>query len=239
MPLRDDLLNPIPGANPSGENLRYAPVYDKIKEARRQDDDGPMGEWQRERKVADWAQVIKLAGEALATKSKDFQLAAWLTEALLHKEGIQGLHAGVNLIRGLVENFWDTAYPELDDGDSEMRAAPLDWLGAHYLEVPIKRVPITKSGPQPARLPEGQEGRARSRPGRRLRQDGGVPGCRCSRRDHAGPVGQGVQRDFQGVLPDPRGEIEALLTTLEEFPTGRRGEVRRVRSVVQQTGLDF
>ena len=37
-------------------------------------------------------------------------------------------------------------YPELDEGDSEMRAAPLDWLGAHYLEVPIKRVPLTKSG---------------------------------------------------------------------------------------------
>ena len=46
MPLRDDILNPIPGDNPSGENLRYAPVYDKIKEARRQDDDAPQGQWQ-------------------------------------------------------------------------------------------------------------------------------------------------------------------------------------------------
>ena len=54
MPLRDDILTPIPGDNPGGENLRYAPVYDKIKEARRQDDEGPMGDWQRERKVADW-----------------------------------------------------------------------------------------------------------------------------------------------------------------------------------------
>jgi len=48
MPLRDDLLAPIPGAKPSGENLRYAPVYDKIKEARREDDDAPQGEWQRD-----------------------------------------------------------------------------------------------------------------------------------------------------------------------------------------------
>jgi type VI secretion system protein ImpA len=146
MPLRDDILNPIPGENPSGENLRYAPVFDKIKEARRQDDEGPMGDWQRERKVADWTTVIKLAGEAIATKSKDLQLAVWLTEALLHKENIPGLQSGIDLIKGLIENFWDTLYPELDDGDSEMRAAPLDWLGAHYLEVPIKRVPLTKSG---------------------------------------------------------------------------------------------
>lgn len=146
MPLRDDILNPIPGDNPGGENLRYAPVYDKIREARRQDDEGPMGDWQRERKVADWAQVIKLAGEAVATKSKDLQLAVWLTEALLHKEGFPGFKSGLELIRGLIENFWDTMYPELDEGDAEMRAAPLDWLGAHYLEVPIKRVPLTKSG---------------------------------------------------------------------------------------------
>ena len=93
MPLRDDLLNPIPGDNPSGANLRYAPVYDKIKEARREDDDAPQGEWERERKVADWKQVIKLAGEALATKSKDLQLAAWLTEAMLRTEGFAGLLA--------------------------------------------------------------------------------------------------------------------------------------------------
>lgn len=146
MPLRDDILTPIPGANPSGESLRYAPVFDKIKEARRQDDEGPMGDWQRERKVADWSLVIKLASEAIATKSKDLQLAVWLTEAMLHKEGFPGLLAGVNLARGLVENFWEGLYPEIEDGDIEARSAPLEWLGAHYLEVPLKRVPLTKSG---------------------------------------------------------------------------------------------
>src|ERR1700733_8745824 len=102
MPLRDDLLNPIPGDNPSGENLRYAPVYDKIKEARREDDDAPQGEWQRERKTADPKQVIKLAGDALATKSKDLQLAAWLTEAALRMDGFSGLLAGITLIEGLI-----------------------------------------------------------------------------------------------------------------------------------------
>jgi len=41
MPLPDDLLNPIEGPNPSGANLRYNPVYDKIKEARREEDQPP------------------------------------------------------------------------------------------------------------------------------------------------------------------------------------------------------
>ncbi|MBP1624759.1 MAG: ImpA domain protein, partial [Acidobacteria bacterium] len=96
MPLRDDLLNPISGENPGGESVRYAPIYDRIKEARREDDDAPQGEWQRERKTADHALIIKLAGEALATKSKDLQLAVWLTESLLKTESFAGLRLGLD-----------------------------------------------------------------------------------------------------------------------------------------------
>lgn len=145
MALRDDLLNPIPGENPSGVNLRYAPVYDKIKEARREDDDAPQGEWAHERKVADWKQVIKLAGEALATQSKDLQLAAWLTEAALRNEGFPGLLTGLKTLSGLVENFWDTLYPEIEEGDCEMRVAPLDWVGSR-LDQAVHQVGITRKG---------------------------------------------------------------------------------------------
>ena len=125
MPLRKDLLDPISAGKPSGESLRYAPLYDKIKEARREDDDAPQGDWKWERKVADWPLTIKLIGDALATQSKDVQLAAWLAEAMLRREGVAGLREVLDLIRGYLENFWDTLYPELDDGDAEFRAAPL------------------------------------------------------------------------------------------------------------------
>jgi type VI secretion system protein ImpA len=145
MPLRDDLLNPIPGPNPSGENLRYSSIYDKIKEARREDDDAPQGEWQRERKTADYVQVLKLGGEALATKSKDLQLAVWLSEALLKKEGFSGLRAGLGLIRKLLEDFWESLYPELEDGDAELRAVPLEWIGG-CLDIPLRGAPITRNG---------------------------------------------------------------------------------------------
>src|SRR5258707_226184 len=129
MPLRDDLLNPIEGENPSGANMRYSAVFDKIKEARRADDDAPQGEWQRERKVADYKTVVKLASETLATKTKDLQLAAWLTEALLRTEGFSGLRQGLDLTRGLIAEFWDTLYPEIEDGEMDLRAAPVEWVG--------------------------------------------------------------------------------------------------------------
>ena len=145
MPLPDDLLKPIAGDNPAGADLRYDPLYDKIKDARREDDDAPQGEWERTRKVADWPQVVKLATDALTNKTKDLQLAAWLTEALIRREGFPGLVQGLPLLKGLTEQFWDTVYPELEDGDPELRAAPLEWVGTR-LEIPIKMVPLNKSG---------------------------------------------------------------------------------------------
>ncbi|HKV51462.1 MAG TPA: type VI secretion system protein TssA [Gemmatimonadaceae bacterium] len=145
MPLRDDLLNPIAGDNPAGVDLRYDPIYDKIKEARREDDDAPQGEWQHARKVADWPLVIKLTGEVLATRSKDLQLAAWLGEAMLRREGFGSFRASLDMTRGLLEQFWDHLYPEIEDGDLEMRVAPLDWIGLK-LEIPVKSSPMNRAG---------------------------------------------------------------------------------------------
>src|SRR5580704_13732927 len=100
MPLREDILAPIAGENPSGIDLRYDTkllVYDKIKEARTQDDGLNQGEWQSERKTANFPFVVKLAQDSIATVSKDLQLAAWLTEALLHTEQYNGLCQGIGL----------------------------------------------------------------------------------------------------------------------------------------------
>ena len=143
MPLREDLLNPIPGENPSGENLRYQPVYDKIKEARREEEAVTEGAVQRPAKVPNWPQVLDLCQEQIATKSKDLQLAVWLTEALTKSSGFAGMLEGLTLCRGLLENFWETLYPEIEDGDLEMRAAPLRWIGdkAEFL---LKSAPVVK-----------------------------------------------------------------------------------------------
>lgn len=145
MPAIDELLNPIEGGNPSGASLRYDPVYDKIKEARREEEDLAQGAWQHERKVADWPLVIKLATECLTKRSKDLQIAAWLAEAWLKKEGFAGFRDGLELVRRLLVDFWDTVYPEIEDGDLELRAAPLEWLGLRMGEL-VKNVPLTRAG---------------------------------------------------------------------------------------------
>lgn len=144
MPLRDDLLNPIPGDNPSGANLRYERIYDQIKEARTEGEESILGTLSTPKR-ADHALIIKLAGEALATKSKDLQLAAWLTEALVKKEGIGQVQPCLRLLLDLQTQFWETIYPEIDEGDVGMRAAPLEWIGNRTAAL-LREAPITRDG---------------------------------------------------------------------------------------------
>lgn len=145
MALREDLYVLVPGDNPAGSDLRYTAVYDRIKESRRQDEDLDQGVWKRERKLADYASVIILAQNAIATESKDLQLAAWLTEALLHREGFSGLEQGLACCRELIVRFGNQLFPPAEDGDLEALAAPLDWLNAR-LEVPLKSTGLNSAG---------------------------------------------------------------------------------------------
>src|SRR5579871_4861592 len=103
MPLRSDLLNPIPGDNPSGPNLRYDPITDKIKEARREEVDAPQGQWKTTVKTADYPAVIKLAGDVIAKKSKDLQIAVWLVDAYIRREGFALLAPSFGFLRDLLD----------------------------------------------------------------------------------------------------------------------------------------
>lgn len=136
-----DLLEPISDLLPSGESLRRGPIYDKIKEARREDDPTiDHGIWQVEPKSADWDQVIKLAADALTTKSKDLRIAGWLTEAWIRKYGLPGAVHGMELITALVSTFWDTIHPQIDaDGDLDARIAPFGWMNKQ-LALRIKQI---------------------------------------------------------------------------------------------------
>lgn len=134
-------LAPIPGADPSGENLFYTEVYDLIKEARRSDDLLEKGEWQTDLKRSDWRRVIEICSAAIKEKSKDLQIAVWLTEALLRHHGFSGLAFGLRLLAGLTSEFWETLYPRIEDGDLDFRAGPFTYLNEKMpdalYEVPI------------------------------------------------------------------------------------------------------
>ena len=122
------LLAPISEEKPSGEYLRYSGIYDEISEARRSDKDVPQGEWQTELKYADYRKVISLAVPALENDTKDLQISAWLSEALVKEHGFIGLRDSLRLVSGFQETFWETLHPEIDEGDMEGRANAIAWM---------------------------------------------------------------------------------------------------------------
>lgn len=138
-----DLISaPLSDDAPAGEDLRYTKVYDDIKEARRADDDIPQGDWQRETKSADWDKVVRLALDALTTQTRDFQIAAWLAEGLAMEKGFDGVESGLRVLTVLLSEFWDTAYPLVEDDDYDYRAAPFEFLN-DKLTAAIRMIPLT------------------------------------------------------------------------------------------------
>lgn len=144
----DAIFAPIPGGNPGGDDLRYSAIYEEIKEARRADDLLARGAWQTEVKTSDWDKVIKTSVDALSNKTKDLQIAAWLTEALINTEGFDGLAAGLKIFNGFLTDLWDNVYPLIEDGDLEFRAAPIEFMN-EKLSDPVKGIPITDPASTP------------------------------------------------------------------------------------------
>src|SRR5882724_2286792 len=138
------LLAPIPGDNPVGESLQYSGLYDEIREARRSDDNLEQGDWQHEVKTAEWPKVVELATGALATRTKDLQVCAWLVEALVELYGFSGMRDGLKVMRGLHEQYWDLVHPAMEEGDLDARANALSFMDGR-VEMPLKRVRLTKS----------------------------------------------------------------------------------------------
>jgi type VI secretion system protein ImpA len=139
----DDFLEPVSPEQPVGSDLRWTAEWDRIKEARRADDDLNSGKWaKKERKIADWRLVEELASGMLRNRSKDLQLALWLTEAGMKLHGFPGLRDGLRLTRELLVRYWDNGlYPPMEDGPED-RAGPFEWLNNKLVDS-ITAIPIT------------------------------------------------------------------------------------------------
>lgn len=150
------LLAPISTDNPAGIDLRLdsSPLsnYQTIKTARYAARDAEKNNLYRESNgEADeqWRKILSLAPGLLTRESKDLEVATWLTEALIRRNGFQGMRDAFLLIEGLIENFWDHLYPMPDEEDGiETRISPLAGLNGTANEgvliAPIRRVPLTE-----------------------------------------------------------------------------------------------
>src|SRR5262249_11796055 len=96
----------------------------------------------------DWRPVLQKGEQALAGRSKDLEITAYVIEALVRLHDFAGLRDGFRLARELVEQFWDGIYPLPDEEGLETRVGPLTSLngddGEGTLITPIAKVSFTQ-----------------------------------------------------------------------------------------------
>lgn len=139
------ILKAIAGDSPAGKDVGQGKTVAQLKEARREDDPTlPQGDWKREIKAADWPKVVQIATKILTTESKDLQIATWLVEGLVKRNGFAGLRDGMKVLIGLHEQYWPSMFPLIEEGDVEFRAGHLEALTKKLLPVALKMVPIVK-----------------------------------------------------------------------------------------------
>ncbi len=96
--------NPIPGAEPCGEDVADDEgcifVLAEVAKLDRIESDEP-----------DWYQIEQTGINLLTSKSKDVEIASALGLALFKRVGYAGLAATLGAITGMVNNFWDGLFP--------------------------------------------------------------------------------------------------------------------------------
>jgi type VI secretion system protein ImpA len=109
----EDLAKPISADAPCGPDLAYDPAFQQLETLVR-------GKPETQFSAAedpDWKELRNLAVE-FHGKSKHLTASVILTLSLLKMEGFTGLRDGLALVRRILADYWDTAYPRLDPEDN-------------------------------------------------------------------------------------------------------------------------
>ena len=143
----EDFLNPISDTEICGEDFSFSNEFHDIKKAKTQDDPLlDLGDWVSEPKQSDWLFVATTSETLLKEKTKDIRLLTWLSEAWSNLHGYVGIHKSLELSYRMLERYWDSMYPEIDNGDLDQRLGLLLGL-VNQLPLLIKSVPVVNQSP--------------------------------------------------------------------------------------------
>jgi type VI secretion system protein ImpA len=143
--LYSQLLAPLVGSDPCGEDMSFSSEFDAIQQSRIEEDSSlDQGAWVTERKIANWPFIEKQCLDLLTTRAKDLRLGLWYTEAITHTQGFSGFAFGLKLLNSLVTTYWDHLHPTADDGDQEVRISLLNWFVQQSNRL-LRQTPLTHS----------------------------------------------------------------------------------------------
>lgn len=188
------LLAPVSDANAVGADLSYDQARQEIEavfEVTIGDD--------AEEAVTDWREVIRRI-EAQSVLTKDVWLPVYLARAGARLGDVETVAVGVQYLAGLLETYWDTVHPQLDELGFQGRKGPCESLAqiATFLR-PLRRTLLLRH----PRL-------------------GQFSGADFERFAHGGPDEEGYGM-FRAALQDGGdAELEVVLDRLDQIRDGIR-----------------
>ncbi len=121
--LVEALLTPIGEASPCGDDLEYDADFTALTTSAQGKPEQQFGDTVIPAVEPEWRQVAEQS-DALLRRSKDVRPAVLLLRASTRLQGLAGFVAGLELLTGLLDRFWEGIHPKLDaddDNDPTMR----------------------------------------------------------------------------------------------------------------------
>ncbi|CAG8865811.1 hypothetical protein PS627_01730 [Pseudomonas fluorescens] len=110
------LLAPISADFPCGDDLEYDAQFLQLERDAQGRPERVMGDAVQPAEPPQW-RALEQACTALLQRSKDLRITHFLVQSNLALHGLPGLAAGLELIRGLLGEYWLYLHPQLDAAD--------------------------------------------------------------------------------------------------------------------------
>jgi type VI secretion system protein ImpA len=128
--------------------MEYDPLFSEMERASEGKAEQEFGDTIVPAEDPDWRDLKNKSLKVLE-QSKDLRAAIHLTRALIRTDGFAGLADGLGLIKGYIEQYWESLHPQLDPEDNNDPTIrintlinlcdPLDTLAA------VNKIPVVSS----------------------------------------------------------------------------------------------
>ncbi len=136
------MLKPVSEESPCGENLDdfvFTPEFGELQRLAQGREEHVMGDEVIPAEEPDWRAVLD-QGQKLFDQAKSLRVAVLVTKAATARSGLAGLASSLNLVRLLLETFWDSIEPLIEeDGDASERMRTLS-----ELDTPLGFIQMTR-----------------------------------------------------------------------------------------------
>lgn len=112
----EDLLAETAEEPPCGPNLEYDADFLALEQQAQGKPEQQFGDTVIAAEPPQWG-AVRESAVALLARTKDLRVAVPLARAWVNLDGLSGLDAGLSLVRGLLERYWDCVHPQLDPDD--------------------------------------------------------------------------------------------------------------------------